>query len=604
MTTLTINGKKVTVSDDFLKLSPEQQNATVDEIAKAMGSPSSNSMPKEWRDMTAAERGAATKAGATPKPSAGTLDRQAEFDQRAEGWASFEGANPGMAPALIGDTRALPEGLPPEVGTKPYGNSMMALSALMPPIMRPGAMVGGYLASPTVQSPEMSSTEALVHALAQGGTFGWGDEAAAKATSMMTGEPYEDVLGQFGERIGKAADLYPVETLSGNVAGGAAAPGFGLGKLISKAPGVISKTLAGITGGAVFGGLDAAGRANPGERVEAIPRGAAVGGVLGGAATGIPAIVASLMNNSAIKRGVKAAAENAPDFDEVKTWAKSQYDELSKTTPPIAQDEFARDWAGKIEAEMQPGRDKYGLGGTSRTPEIDALISKVDDLSGNQRFRGGVPYDAAHELRMSMSDIAKATKEGRPIPSSVSASGGARATDELLDVMTGGKMNDADTAYRRVKTAERVQDMMDAAEGYSSGFGSGIRNQFRTALRTPKNRIGLSEGVQQAMKAEIGGGPIERLLRTGGSGLGRLMAMGGGYAGGGVGGAVAGHAAAEGLQSMAEASSRGNVEAIVRAIMGGNLKPAAQIPDALIAAIAERLRATTVPGVNQFKQEE
>jgi hypothetical protein len=37
MTTLVINGKKVTVSDDFLSLSPEEQNKTVDEIASQMG---------------------------------------------------------------------------------------------------------------------------------------------------------------------------------------------------------------------------------------------------------------------------------------------------------------------------------------------------------------------------------------------------------------------------------------------------------------------------------------------------------------------------------------------------------------------------------------
>jgi hypothetical protein len=37
MTTLVINGQKVKVSDDFLKLSPEQQNSTVDEIARSMG---------------------------------------------------------------------------------------------------------------------------------------------------------------------------------------------------------------------------------------------------------------------------------------------------------------------------------------------------------------------------------------------------------------------------------------------------------------------------------------------------------------------------------------------------------------------------------------
>lgn len=36
MTTLNINGQRVTVGDEFLQLSPEQQNATVDEIAKGL----------------------------------------------------------------------------------------------------------------------------------------------------------------------------------------------------------------------------------------------------------------------------------------------------------------------------------------------------------------------------------------------------------------------------------------------------------------------------------------------------------------------------------------------------------------------------------------
>jgi hypothetical protein len=36
MATLTINGQKVTVGDEFLKLPPDQQNATVDEIAKTL----------------------------------------------------------------------------------------------------------------------------------------------------------------------------------------------------------------------------------------------------------------------------------------------------------------------------------------------------------------------------------------------------------------------------------------------------------------------------------------------------------------------------------------------------------------------------------------
>lgn len=48
MPTLTINGHDVDVGDEFLKLSPEQQNATVDEIAHSMGAlpkPAQNTAP-------------------------------------------------------------------------------------------------------------------------------------------------------------------------------------------------------------------------------------------------------------------------------------------------------------------------------------------------------------------------------------------------------------------------------------------------------------------------------------------------------------------------------------------------------------------------------
>lgn len=38
MPTLNIGGRTVNVGDDFLKLSPEQQNETVDEIAKSLSS--------------------------------------------------------------------------------------------------------------------------------------------------------------------------------------------------------------------------------------------------------------------------------------------------------------------------------------------------------------------------------------------------------------------------------------------------------------------------------------------------------------------------------------------------------------------------------------
>jgi hypothetical protein len=50
MTTLMINGRKVQVDDSFLSMSPEQQNATVDEIAASIGA-----VPQETADATAKE---------------------------------------------------------------------------------------------------------------------------------------------------------------------------------------------------------------------------------------------------------------------------------------------------------------------------------------------------------------------------------------------------------------------------------------------------------------------------------------------------------------------------------------------------------------------
>lgn len=46
MTTVVINGKRVTVSDDFLSLSPEEQEWTIDEIAAGMGGPSAQTPRK------------------------------------------------------------------------------------------------------------------------------------------------------------------------------------------------------------------------------------------------------------------------------------------------------------------------------------------------------------------------------------------------------------------------------------------------------------------------------------------------------------------------------------------------------------------------------
>jgi hypothetical protein len=92
MTTLTINGQKVKVSDDFLKLSPEQQNATVDEIAKSMGMQPATP-PAQSPEMAA---GLASMSAMTRNPAQALEAEQARrADSRTVGQSLYDN--------LIGD---------------------------------------------------------------------------------------------------------------------------------------------------------------------------------------------------------------------------------------------------------------------------------------------------------------------------------------------------------------------------------------------------------------------------------------------------------------------------------------------------------------------
>jgi hypothetical protein len=71
MAKLEINGRQVEVDDSFLNLSPDQQNATVDEIAKSLG-PAVPSIPKTGEELRARIYSdlAAKREAAKPKPHA------------------------------------------------------------------------------------------------------------------------------------------------------------------------------------------------------------------------------------------------------------------------------------------------------------------------------------------------------------------------------------------------------------------------------------------------------------------------------------------------------------------------------------------------------
>src|SRR4051812_11556928 len=87
MATLTIGDRKVTVDDGFLKLSPEQQSATVDEIAASLPKMAAPAAPKpldKYQQAAVADR---------DKLKAGGLDPTAGIARLAVQGATFNTAD-------------------------------------------------------------------------------------------------------------------------------------------------------------------------------------------------------------------------------------------------------------------------------------------------------------------------------------------------------------------------------------------------------------------------------------------------------------------------------------------------------------------------------
>lgn len=117
-----------------------------------------------------------------------------------------------------------------------------------------------------------------VRAVANGVTFGWADELAARGDAMLGRGTYDENLKRESART---AAVPPVLRIPGEIAGAvggaiAAAPVLGPAAAaagVSRLPPVARSAMAGAAGGAAFG----AGEAEPGQRMAGAGQGAAIG---------------------------------------------------------------------------------------------------------------------------------------------------------------------------------------------------------------------------------------------------------------------------------------------------------------------------------------
>lgn len=114
MATLTINGQRVKVDDSFLSLPPDQQNATVDEIARSLrpaDQPPAGAVPgsREYADWAATRaRAQMSVPSVSPKPPEwGT----SPFDQIQAGYTSAVNAIPIAGPTLLNAVESAKAGI-------------------------------------------------------------------------------------------------------------------------------------------------------------------------------------------------------------------------------------------------------------------------------------------------------------------------------------------------------------------------------------------------------------------------------------------------------------------------------------------------------------
>lgn len=241
MTTLVINGQKVKVSDNFTSLSPQEQERTVDEIARSMG---------------------AAKPAAVPATAVPVV-------------ASPSGRSPEQLAASL-----FPENATAATST---ADPFAGLKGLSAPLNQDGAALAGEIGD-RAREATIGPLEAKAKGIAQGVAFGGADELGAAMISPFVDETYGEVRDALRRGDNAATEVHPGAYYTGNVLG-ALVPGAMMAKGVAAArslPAAVGRGMGwGAAGGASQGFLS--GEGGLANRMTGAGIGAGIGATIGGA---------------------------------------------------------------------------------------------------------------------------------------------------------------------------------------------------------------------------------------------------------------------------------------------------------------------------------
>lgn len=548
--TLNINGKRVKVDDSFLALSPEQQNATVDEIAKSLGG---------------GQGGPISLSGKVqPKGSSGEASTNVE-------------------------------------GLDAQGSYDLALKRVRERYY-PGATDEKWAQA----SKEFFGPYDSMKLLQAGGTLGLSDEAAGAAnavTQFFSGRDAGQAFSDFSELERARAKLgRQQQGLLGATAEVAGSLFSGRPDLAAnKAVGIIPQAIEAGKGSVLPGFIQgfASDDGDIGSRVRSGAAGGVIGGVTGTALGAAGAKLGDEATKIAQSFSNAKAVKGAPVLDDIKIAASDLFNSSKASGTAFTPRKFTNFALDLLRRAKGKSIDSDLDGEAVKIYERMAELAQKGNQSGK-----GVSLAELHNLRQKAQDVALSAEKNRTrafaqdivdgldglltSPKPADMIGGTQAAGDLLEGIS---------LWNRAKKMSLLEEVITKAQYQKSGFENGLRLGFLNLLKNPKTRK-LFTPAEIAELERVGKGTLPANLLTiagkfgfskSGNGLGGSLGILGalGASGGNPIIAALAAAGASGARLGAEKLTQKAAERAVKAVAAASLPNVA--PKMLPPAVAPSL---------------
>jgi hypothetical protein len=394
---------------------------------------------------------------------------------------------------------------------------------------------------PAGQEPAPNLASGMAGSALQGGLLGLGDEYLAGLSSVLGVQPdgqgganWFDYSKPIGERYATARDQIrkeqgafeeqrPAVALGTEFLGAMAVPGAAM------KPGA-GMAVNAMRGAATGGAMGAGYGFGTGEGAQDRLEGAANQGILGTAVGGAAGAVLPKVLERATSRAQRKALEEAGsqvDLEEMASGANRLYDKVDEAgvriRPQALREGVDRITAGMVDQGLDQGSSALNL-----TPKGARVAQLLDETVPADMVDSmpSVAFRDVERLRRKAGIAAGATDRADRNVGMAAING----IDDFIDNLDESQLLGGDPeqlrstikaareGWQQLSKSRTIQEIIENAKGYKSGFESGLKNGFANILRNPKRRRGFSEAEIEAMREVVDGTTAGRLM----SQIGRL----------------------------------------------------------------------------------